>query len=222
MKKIIQILKKNYNSLFVISLTVSAFAVAGAMIAVFLPRYRFDSENSSIFLALSLIISLITLLSYTIMVFSRVKPTKKIYISFSNKDRLYTEKIKEELLVNLKSLSKNKYEIFTDEDIPYGVEMNKYSLALIDKSTIFLIIVSPSYVESENCHKELNYILNLRANNNEISIIPIVLEDYDDLSRLGYSLNNIKSLSLKNCKDSEEEFKTKINGLAIDLTKHNR
>ena len=220
MKKIYQILKRNYNSLFVISLTISAAAVSGAMIAVFIPISTFDLENSAIFLVLSLVLSLITLFSYIIMVFSRVKPTKNIFVSFSNKDRLYAERIKEELSENFKSYSKYKYKIFTDQDIPYGVEINKYILSLIDKSSIFLIIVSTSYTESENCRKELNYIINKQANNNDVSIIPIVLDSYCDLSKLGYNLNNIKSLSLIDCKDSEGELKKQINILATDLIKH--
>ena len=40
---------------------------------------------------------------------------------------------KEELSEKFKTLSKYKYNIFTDEDIPYGVEINKYILSLIDK-----------------------------------------------------------------------------------------
>lgn len=220
MKKIYQILKKNHNSLFVISLTISAVAVSGAMIAVFLPRSTFDLENSSIFLVLSLLLSLITLFSYIIMVFSRVKPTKNIFVSFSDKDRLYAERIKKELSEKFKTLSKYKYNIFTDEDIPYGVEINKYILSLIDKSSVFLIIVSTSYTESKNCRKELNYIVNKQANNNDVNVIPIVLDSYGDLSELGYNLNNIKSLSLIDCMDSEGEFKKRINFLATDLIKH--
>ena len=220
MKKIYQIIKKNHNSLFVISLAFSAVAVSGAMMAVFLPRSTFSLENSSIFLVLSLVLSLVTLFSYIFMVFSRVKPTKTIFISFSNKDRLYAERVKEELSENFKSLSKYKYKIYTDEDIPYGVEINKYKLSLIDKTSIFLVIVSTSYTESENCRKELNYIMNKQANNNDVSIIPIVLDRYGDLSELGYNLNNIKSLSLIDCKDSEVEMKKQINILATDLIKH--
>ena len=121
---------------------------------------------------------------------------------------------------DFKSLSKYKYKIYTDEDIPYGVEINKYKLSLIDKTSIFLVIVSTSYTESENCRKELNYIINKQANNNDVSIIPIVLDRYGDLSELGYNLNNIKSLSLIDCKDSEVEMKKQINILATDLIKH--
>ena len=220
MKRVYQMLKKYHNTLFIFSLTVSAIAVSAAMIAVFLPRNTLNSENNTIYLALSIVISIITLFSFTIMVFSRVKPTKYIFISFSNNDRLFAGKIKEELSERFKSLSKYKYIILTDDDIPYGVEINKYILSLIEKSSIFLILVSDSYTKSKNCNKELNYIINKQANDSNVSVIPIVLDDFEDLSRLGYSLKNIKSLSLIGCKESEDELKKQIDFLATDLIKH--
>lgn len=86
----------------------------------------------------------------------------------------------------------------------------------MSKSEIIIVIVSPSYLQSEWC---LNEFTTISKDNKRI--IPIVTETFSDLAKLPKDISNIKALSLINCK-SEEDFSKIVSVLAKDLIKQRK
>ena len=167
-----------------------------------------------------MLLLLVTFFIYSLSVFKRVKPVKNIYISYSFEDEEIANKIIFQLSDQLTHLSKYRFNIISKKDVPYGEDLYKTIKTNINKSDIFLLIISTSYIQKESCIKEFQDIFQKKLNT-QVKIIPIVMDSFDNLSKLPNNLSNIKSLSLIDyC--TEEDFSQRITSLANDLIKQRK
>ena len=150
------------------------------------------------------------------LIIKRVNPKKYIYLSYTGQDKEIAEKVILVLSEQFKKLSKYRFEILTADSIPFGNDMYITMQENMSKSEIIIVIVSPSYLQSEWC---LNEFTTISKDNKRI--IPIVTETFSDLAKLPKDISNIKALSLINCK-SEEDFSKIVSVLAKDLIKQRK
>lgn len=213
-------MKFNKNNLVIISLLICAVSLMATMISVFFVQSDISYETNTELLIVATLLLCITFFIYSLAVFKRVKPIKNIYISYSFEDEEIVDKIFFQLNDRLTYLSKYRFNIISKKDVPYGEDLYKTITTNINKSDIFLLVISSSYLQKESCIKEFQDIFQKKLNS-EIKIIPIILDSFDNLSALPKNLSNIKSLSLIDC-CSEEDFSQRIASLANDLIKQRK
>lgn len=213
-------MKFNKNNFVIISLLTCAVSLMVTMIAVFFVQSEINYKTNNRLLLLATLLLFITFCMYLLAVFNRVKPIKNIYVSYSFEDEEIAEKIISQLNTQLTSLSKYKFNVISKKDISYGEDLYKTITNNINKSDIFLLIISTSYIQEESCIKEFHFIFERELNSN-IKIIPITLYSFENLSELPKDLSNIKSLSLIDC-SSEEDFSHRISLLAKDLVRQRK
>ncbi len=215
-------MNSNKNNLSVAMLLISAMALMVTMVfTMFLePDSIFDNYDNyeSIIMLLFIFLLILTLMFYSLSVLKRIKPKKNIYISYASIDNETVVKIINELDAALTKLSKFRFDILTHQDVPLGEDFFESIESNINKSEIFIIVVSKSYLDKSSCIKEFERII---QKNNRTKIIPIVLDSFDDLAKLPKDLSNIKSLPLY-YNISEKEFSKQIKILAEDLIKYRR
>lgn len=213
-------MKFNKNSMIIFALLLTAVALMATMVSVLLVDVGVDSYEDTTTLILSITLISITFCLYALAILNRTKPIKYIYISYSFKDKGIATFINDELSNQLKTLSKYRYRILTDNDVAFGEDLYNSIAHNIDKSDIFVIIVSPEYLQKERCLNEFRTI-SQKALNKDIKIIPIVLHDFSDLAKLPKDLSSIKALSLIDCED-ESDVSQQIKLLAEDLIKRRK
>lgn len=190
-------------------------ALMSAMLSILTENSLFKYDDS---VALLLAITLVALTGtiYSVLIIKRINPKKYIYLSYSNKDKKIAEKISLILSEQFKKLSKYRFEIVTEDSIPFGNDMRITMQENLSKSDIVIIIVSPAYLQSNWCLKEF-----VTISSEDKRIIPIVTDSFLDLAKLPKDISNIKALSLKDCV-SEESFANAILALAKDLIKQRK
>ena len=213
-------MKFNKNNLAIISLLICAVSLMATMLSVFFTQSDISYETNKELLMVATLLLCITFCVYSLAVFKRVKPIKNIYISYSFEDEETADKIIFQLNDQLTHLSKYRFNIISKKDVPYGEDLYKAITTNINKSDIFLLVISSSYLQKESCIKEFQDIFQKKLNS-EVKIIPIILDSFDNLSELPKNLSNIKSLSLIDC-CSEEDFSQRITSLANDLIKQRK
>ena len=206
-------MKFNKSSFQVITLLVSTFALIATMFSLMSNESNFLHGDNEFILILSL--SLVTLLfmTYSLLLVRRINPKQLIYVSCTTRDKEVAHLVSRILSEQFERLSKYRFEIVTADSVPYGDDMAATVQKYISKSTMAIVLVSNSYIESVWCSKEFSLIT--EANK---KIIPIVLESYSDLSRLPKDISGIKALSLSGC-SSNEEFEEQLLRLAKDLVR---
>lgn len=111
---------------------------------------------------------------------------KKIFISYSHKDKL-------KVLQIVDILKENDYHVLSDQDILYGEEFSKSILKLIQNADYILVFLSKDYVTSVAAQYELNKIIGYSHISGKL-ILPVLLRPTDlpvDISRIQY-LNAIE------------------------------
>ncbi len=208
-------MKFNKNNIQIFTLLISALALMLTMLSILTQNSLFKYDNAYILsLATALVTS--TIISYALLIIKRVNPKKYIYLSYTGQDKEIAEKVILVLSEQFKKLSKYRFEILTADSIPFGNDMYITMQENMSKSEIIIVIVSPSYLQSEWC---LNEFTTISKDNKRI--IPIVTETFSDLAKLPKDISNIKALSLINCK-SEEDFSKIVSVLAKDLIKQRK
>ena len=167
-------------------------------------------------MSLAIVLVTSTAFLYTLLIIKRVNPKKYIYLSYTGRDKEIAEKMILILNEQFKKLSKYRFEILTADSIPFGNDMYITMQENLAKSEIVIVIVSPSYLQSEWC---INEFITISKDNKRI--IPVVTEAFSDLTELPKDISNIKALSLINCK-SEEDFSETMSTLAKDLIKQRK
>lgn len=213
-------MKFNKNNLAIISLLVCAASLMATMISAFFAQSDINYKNNTELLIVATLLIGTTFCLYSLTIFNRVKPIKNIYVSYSFKDEEIAEKLISQLNDELTHLSKYRFNIISKKDVPYGEDLYKSISANVNKSDIYLIVVSSSYLQKESCRKEFEYIFQ-RQINFKAKIIPIILDSFDNLTQLSENLSNIKSLSLIEC-CTEEDFAQRITSLANDLIRQRK
>lgn len=203
-------MKFNKNNIQIFSLLISALALMLTMFLILTQNSLFKYDNEFV-LSLAIVLVISTAFSYALLIIKRVNPKKYIYLSYTGRDKEIAEKIILALSEQFKKLSKYRFEILTADSIPFGNDMYITMKENMAKSEIVIVIVSPSYLQSEWCINEFTTI----SKDNK-RIIPIVTEAFSDLAKLPKDISNIKALSLINCK-SEEDFSKTMSTLAKDL-----
>ena len=208
-------MKFNKNNIQIFTLLISALALMLTMLSILTQNSLFKYDNAYILsLATALVTS--TIISYALLIIKRVNPKKYIYLSYTGQDKEIAEKVILVLSEQFKKLSKYRFEILTADSIPFGNDMYITMQENLAKSEIVIVIVSPSYLQSEWC---INEFITISKDNKRI--IPVVTEAFSDLTELPKDISNIKALSLINCK-SEEDFSETMSTLAKDLIKQRK
>lgn len=205
-------MKFNKNNIQVFTLLISALALMLTMLSMLTQNSLFQYDNIFV-LSLATVLVTLTIFVYALLIIKRVNPKKYIYLSYTGMDKEIAEEISLVLSEQFKRLSKYRFEIITADSIPFGNDMYATMKENMSKSDIVIIIVSPSYLQSEWCLKEFSTI-----SNEDKRIIPIVTESFSDLAKLPKDISNIKALSLINC-ESGEDFSKTMSILAKDLIK---
>lgn len=213
-------MKFNKNSVIVFALLLTALALMATMVSVLLVDVGFENYEDSTTLILSVTLIAVTFCLYAFTILNRTKPIKYIYISYSFKDKSIATLVNTELDNQIKTLSKYRYRVLTENDVAFGEDLYSSIAHSISKSDIFIIIVSPEYLQTERCLNEFRTI-SQKTLNNDIKIIPIVLRDFGDLAKLPKDLSSIKALSLIDCED-EKDISKQIKLLAEDLIKRRK
>ncbi len=215
-------MNSNKNNFSVALLLISAITLMITMVFTIFsePNGVFDDykDYESMLIILFILLLLLSLLFYSISVLKRIKPKKYIYISYANIDNDIVVKIIDELDESLSKLSKFRFDILTHQDVPLGEDFFESIKANINKSEIFIIVVSQSYLNKSSCLEEFERIF---QKNNNTKIIPIVLDSFDDLAKLPKDLSKIKALPLFYGM-YEKDFSKQIKVLAEDLIKYKR
>jgi len=208
-------MKFNKNNFQILTLLFCALALMLTMISMLTEGSLVLYDNE---LTLKLAITLVTLTSvvYATLIIKRVNPKTYIYLSYSKKDEELAEKIAAELSCQFKKLSKYRFEIITEDSIPFGNYINLTVQENISKSDIVIVIVSAAYLQSQWCLNEFKMFSDQKKR-----IIPIVKESFSDLSELPKDISNIRALSLINYK-SDENFSKLMSQLAKDLIKQRK
>lgn len=203
-------LKKNVQSLDIISLLSTAAALIVALFTIVFDNKRINTENTILMI---LLVSLATtvLTAYILLIIRRINPKHYIYISYARADKELAKDIKDVLDDQLNKLSKYRFEVLTADSIPYGANMNSTLQEYISKSNNVIVIVSEKYIMSHWCNTEF-----VKIEEEGKKIIPIVTDSYNDLSNLPKDISNIKALSLKDC-STREELERRLKILAKDL-----
>ena len=208
-------MKFNKNNIQIFSLLISALALMVTMLSILTQNSLLKNDNAFV-LSLAIILVTSTAFLYTLLIIKRVNPKKYIYLSYTGRDKEIAEKMILILDEQFKKLSKYRFEILTADSIPFGNDMYITMQENLAKSEIVIVIVSPSYLQSEWC---INEFITISKDNKRI--IPVVTEAFSDLTELPKDISNIKALSLINCK-SEEDFSETMSTLAKDLIKQRK
>ena len=208
-------MKFNKNNIQIFSLLISALALMVTMLSILTQNSLLKNDNAFV-LSLAIILVTSTAFLHTLLIIKRVNPKKYIYLSYTGRDKEIAEKMILILNEQFKKLSKYRFEILTADSIPFGNDMYITMQENLAKSEIVIVIVSPSYLQSEWCINEFTTI----SKDNK-RIIPVVTEAFSDLTELPKDISNIKALSLINCK-SEEDFSETMSTLAKDLIKQRK
>ena len=208
-------MKFNKNNIQIFSLLISALALMVTMLSILTQNSLLKYDNAFV-LSLAIVLVTSTAFLYTLLIIKRVNPKKYIYLSYTGRDKEIAEKMILILNEQFKKLSKYRFEILTADSIPFGNDMYITMQENLAKSEIVIVIVSPSYLQSEWCINEFTTI----SKDNK-RIIPVVTEAFSDLTELPKDISNIKALSLINCK-SEEDFSETMSTLAKDLIKQRK
>lgn len=203
------------NRKITVASILAALCTMSAMLFTFYysEHYGESTDDRWFFLGLAPFASVVASL-VTLTLFSRVKPKKYIYLSYTRRDTHIAQAIATALEKNFSSLSKYRFEILIGDSAPYGIDMISGIKELVGKSDIVLVIVSHSYLESQWCLTEFKSFFEPSARKK--LIIPVVINSFDDLSKLPVDLSNIKAVSLICC-DTEEKVSDKMQDLAKDL-----
>lgn len=208
-------MKFNKNNIQIFSLLISALALMVTMLSILTQNSLLKYDNAFV-LSLAIVLVTSTAFLYTLLIIKRVNPKKYIYLSYTGRDKEIAEKMILILSEQFKKLSKYRFEILTADSIPFGNDMYITMQENLEKSEIVIVIVSPSYLQSEWCINEFTTI----SKDNK-RIIPVVTEAFSDLAELPKDISNIRALSLINCK-SEEDFSETMSTLAKDLIKQRK
>ncbi len=208
-------MKFNKNNIQIFSLLISALALMVTMLSILTQNSLLKYDNAFV-LSLAIVLVTSTAFLYTLLIIKRVNPKKYIYLSYTGRDKEIAEKMILILNEQFKKLSKYRFEILTADSIPFGNDMYITMQENLAKSEIVIVIVSPSYLQSEWC---INEFITISKDNKRI--IPVVTEAFSDLTELPKDISNIKALSLINCK-SEEDFSETMSTLAKDLIKQRK
>ena len=128
----------------------------------------------------------------------KVKPYKGskpyIFVSYSHQDM-------DEAMPIFSELTSRGYRIWYDEGIDPGTEWDEYIASHIEKSSMFIALMSKNYLESTNCKDELNYARDL-----ELDRILIYLEKVSLPGGMQMRLSRLQAIHKYTYLDLEEFY----------------
>ena len=210
-------MKLNKNDIQIISLLVAAIGIITSIFGVINNRFSINSiEDSELLIIATAMIALLTLQTSLLTVFHRIKPKKYIYISYSHANADIAETIIAEMNEQFKKTSKYRFELFTADSVSYGYNMEKTIESYIEQSDIIIVIVSQNYINSTWCKKEF-----MNCMGKGKTIIPVVTDSFENLSKLPVNLSDIKALSLIDV-ETNNDIKKQLSKLVVDLIKQRK
>lgn len=125
-----------------------------------------------------------------------------IFISYAHKD-------KEMVFPIIKELQKG-YNVWYDDGIDPGTEWDENIAIHIEKSSLFLALMSNNYINSSNCKDELSFARDLGKNR-----LIIFLEEVELPSGLKMRLNRLQNIHKYKYEEETEFFKKLYNSYGI-------
>ena len=114
----------------------------------------------------------------------------ELFCSYSHKDEVYLERL-EECLAYLKK--GNEIIVWNDKNILPGSNIADAVIGKMGSTDIFIFLLSPSYLSSDECLREWNTAVDIERSRNKSCVrIPIVIRDCEWIDLL--SADNIKAL----------------------------
>lgn len=144
----------------------------------FFTEYQEDSLLQKIDITLvieiSLLIALLIIIAVTIKrAVNRIKPKKKIFISYSQADTEDADTIIHIIQQNLLNADYS-YSIVSDKKIEVGENISNFIINEILTSYAVIVLISEKYITSGFCLKELEFILSQQT-----QVIPIIMGSFD-------------------------------------------
>lgn len=206
----------NFNKRVVemLVLYITTFSLIITMFLMVKNEESYYGEEKILIIAIVLVSCLF--IFYSVLVIARNNPNVHIFISCSMNDKNTATIIYNTLTDQFPHLSKYRFTVTWDETIPLGDDINTTLQDFIKRADIVIVVVSSTYINSTTCLKEFNLAIS-----DGKKIIPVVLESYDDLSKLPRNISNIKALPLYECESDEEKEKYIIE-MAKDLIRQRR
>ena len=140
----------------------------------------------------------------------------KLFITYSHEDAAHKERLEQALA---EMVQNGEIEIWSDAQMLAGDAWEKEIKKGVEKSDIFIYLVSAASLASKNCNTQLTDALSGKSN---IVIIPVILEDCDFLH---YPLAQFSTLPVKNndimplsrWKSQDEAWKNVVDGIRKTL-----
>ncbi len=96
----------------------------------------------------------------------------KVFFSYAREDEALRDKL-EEKLSNLKQ--RGEIEFWSDLNISPGMKWAREITKHLDTANIILLLVSPDFMDSENCQKEMTRAIK-KYKPRKVRVIPIILQ----------------------------------------------
>lgn len=131
--------------------------------------------------------------------------SSKFFISYSRKDKLFAESLQ-------KGLQNRQYEIWIDwKNIPVSVSWLEEIYNAIERSDIFLFIISADSVSSDMCKLELSQAIKLNKR-----IVPILFKDVSN-DKIPEELKSIQWLTVSGDVLDESHIDSLLEIIALDI-----
>lgn len=121
---------------------------------------------------------------------------KYIFISYSHKDS-------ERVIPVVERLSRDGYHVWYDEEIEVGTEWPETIATHLMNCSLFMAFISPDYLDSFNCKREIDYAVSKRKN-----FIAVWLDKVELTPGMEMQLSSVQSISMRG--GSQETFFRKL------------
>lgn len=208
--------KSNRDTFQIVILLISAFSVVLTILLAIAFDEKLVMENSEFILTLATVLVTAMTVVYTFMSFRRIRPKQSIFLSYADQDKELASLVATTLNSQLHHSSKYRFEIFTVNAVPYGDSIRETIEHFINSSDIVIVLLSPNYLCSDWCMKELSMALSAKK-----KVIPIIANSNIGLPQMPNELNDIKALLLTES-DSDMTLEQKVASLAKDLIRQRK
>lgn len=184
-----------------ISIIIALIGVVLSFLGSFFSVYQRDSLlqkfNVTLVIGVSILLALLIIIAVTIKrAVNRIKPQKKIFVSYSHADTDDADTIIHIIQQNLLNADYS-YSFVSDKKIEVGENISNFIINEILTSYAVIVLISERYITSGFCHKELEFILSQQT-----QIIPIIMGSFDVIDAfpgyIKYFLQTTKCVVLTN------------------------
>lgn len=157
-----------------ISTIIALIGVVVSFFSGYLRDSLLQKFNVTLVIGVSILLALLIIIAVTIKrAVNRIKPQKKIFVSYSHADTDDADTIIH--IIQQKLLNADySYSFVSDKKIEVGENISNFIINEILTSYAVIVLISERYITSGFCHKELEFILSQKK-----QIIPIIMGSFD-------------------------------------------